>query len=226
MAYGATLRDGQEIGSRCDVEDAAAAVRAHDPRSLLAGEEHGAEIDLEERIPVALGDLVGRPAHGHARAVDEDVDAAEGGVDVTHEPLDRGDRAHVDRERRRLRARRRERGGCLGQVRARARRERDARARAVQHLRNAEPDAAAAADHERREAAEVEGVGGRRRRDRTIVGPRARPLPQLRRRSCRAALPAWRRRPRRRGPARPARRRRRCASAARSRRCARSSSRS
>ena len=103
-AYGRDVVHGQEVGARGDVEDAPAALLAHQARRGLAGEEHRPDVDVEDEVPVVLRDLVGRLAHGQAGTVDEDVEAAEGGVDVRDQGLHVAWVAHVDGEAARLRA--------------------------------------------------------------------------------------------------------------------------
>ena len=96
---GHDVLDREQVGAGGDVEDRPAALRPHQARGGLAGEEEPAQVDLEDCVPVVLADLVGRLAHVQAGAVDEDVEPPERGVRVGDHGLHAGDRADVDGER-------------------------------------------------------------------------------------------------------------------------------
>ena len=71
--------DRGDAVDRAHVDDRAAAGRRHLARDRLADEERALEVDVDDGVPVGLGDVEELGGAKDAGVVDEDVDAAEGG---------------------------------------------------------------------------------------------------------------------------------------------------
>ena len=70
-----------------DVDDAAALAFRHAVRHLRREAEGALEIEVHDGIEQLLGDLVAGRSWPHAGVVDQDVDAAKGGIGLFHQPV-------------------------------------------------------------------------------------------------------------------------------------------
>ena len=94
---GRDLVQAHEGGERADVDDPPVAPLDHGAAEDLAGAEGAGEVGLQDVVPLLLGHLEAGHPPRLARAVDEDVDRAEGGDARGQQALERRAVGHVAR---------------------------------------------------------------------------------------------------------------------------------
>jgi len=105
----ATL-EGEQRG---DVDDLSGALGEHLAAGILAEPEDAVQVHVDNGLPVLGGVLSGRSAADDAGVVDEDVDGAEVGDGLVHEPVADLELAHIAGERNRAAA---EAGNVVGNL--------------------------------------------------------------------------------------------------------------
>jgi hypothetical protein len=147
---------GADAGPIAEVDDFSGALPAHRSAGELRQEEWRLEVDVEVRVPVALGDFLERLGCEDRGRVDEDVDLAEGVEHVGDQLFDFGDAVEVGAECPRLAALGRDPGDdCFGLGAGAMIMNCDRRAVVGELYRDGASDAAARACHQRNFSFEV-----------------------------------------------------------------------
>ncbi|MNP37933.1 hypothetical protein D3C76_1314100 [compost metagenome] len=133
---------GADAFDGADIDDAAAAPRAHQRQQRLGQEDRGAHVDRHHPVPVVLGHLVQRLLEHEAGIVDQDIGAAEAPLDLPRDDVGRFAIRQVGFDPGHLRV------GAQLFIQRLALGDQDPRTRLQQFSANPAADAASAAGHD------------------------------------------------------------------------------